>query len=171
MGTFVTTLIIVVRALLLLLAGASISLVVLASSTSGGSRPVDPFASYADLLLLEPPDEFISRGFNCTVEFAPKFAWNCTLNPPTGTFADIQVRIAYGDDGISQVTYRPRQNALSLGDLVLLWGTPEVSLASGRVNFNWPDVHARATAATNDTQRISYFLPVSTLSMNFLHPS
>lgn len=167
MVSLVSTLITIFRIIFLLLLGASVSAVVIASITLDGQHPADPFAAYADLLLAEPPHDFVQRGFECQAGTAPTFAWDCMAKPADRKFSEIGINITYHDGHQRLLTFRPRQNTVLIGDLMLVWGKAEIRVERDYTYFNWPDAHARAIITTLG-RRYSHFQSVSYVAMTFL---
>jgi hypothetical protein len=158
MGGLIASLVMLVRAAFVVMTIVSLSEVVV-MAVQHSEPPFDPFAPYADILPEQPKEGLSQQGFTCQFNIAPSFEESCTLPPGTGIFSEIQVTIASQSGQVSRVVFRPREGALTVGDLVLLWGDPEIAIYSRTANFRWTNVHVVAIPETYDGD-FSYWLPV-----------
>jgi hypothetical protein len=122
--------------------------------------PFDPFAPYADILPGQSREGVSARGFNCQFVTGPHFEEICTLTPEASVFATIQPTIAVNTGRISRVVFWLREKTLTVGDLVILWGEPEIAIYSRTANFRWNNVHVVAIPETYDGD-FSYWLPIA----------
>ena len=100
----------------------------------------DPFASVADIFAAQIKNDLQGWGFSCSSS-APNYAdssegW-CTISPPTGMFSMVAVRFVNGVRGTVFLTLR--EDTLSVGDLVTLWGRPHIDQYSSWGQLDWPD--------------------------------
>jgi hypothetical protein len=156
MGGLFSIFVIPVRAAFVLMTIASVS--VTALLTYGRSeQPVDPFAPYADIMPGQSRDAVSQHGFNCQLVIL-LFNESCLLNPEMGIFSEIQVRI--GVDGrVRSVIFTPREKTLTYGDLVLLWGRPQIAIYSRIANLRWPNVDV-VTIPPPHSRPFSYWHPI-----------
>lgn len=120
--------------------------------------PSNPFASYVDVFPGQLRSAVEARGFLCykeTYEYRPNE--HCSINQPIGAFS--QVGVVVSEDVIGQISFRIRANTLRVGDLMILWGMPEVQEHSRSVYLYWRS-NSIFAIASHDTGRFSLFLPV-----------
>jgi hypothetical protein len=158
MGGLFTILFAPVRTALVLMTIASVSATALVTIPHN-EPPFDPFAPYADILPGQSPDAVLQRGFNCRFNITPVYNESCTLTLETGIFSEIRVWIARDTGWVSRVVFIPREKTLTLGDLVFLWGSPEIAIYSQLANLRWRNVHIVAIPQTSHDYS-SYWLPI-----------
>jgi hypothetical protein len=158
MGGLFTILFTPVRTALVLLTIASVSVTALATIPRS-QPPFDPFAPYADILPGQSQDAVVQRGFDCQFNIAPVSNESCTLTLETGIFSEIQVMIALDTGQVSRVVFKPRETTLTLGDLVLLWGRPEIAIYNQITNLRWRKVGIVAIPQSHHGE-FSYWLPI-----------
>lgn len=158
MGGLFTILFTPVRTALVLMTIASVSMTALVT-VPHNQQPFDPFAPYVDILPGQSQDAVLQQGFNCQINIAPVFHETCSLTPETGMFSEIQVWIAFDTGRVSRVVFEPREKALTLGDLVVLWGNPEIDIYGRIANLRWRNAHVVAIPQT-DQGEFSYWLPI-----------
>jgi hypothetical protein len=83
---------------------------------------------------------------------------DCSYNPATGLFSHITIAL-HIDDSQTNAAFTVRKNLLTLGDLALLWGKPNIEAGDHTLYLEWPDNHASAIASDYDG-RFTYFLPI-----------
>ncbi len=127
------------RMALVLVIGLSAStcgVVVLVRSTT---QPTDPFASFIDVFPRKPRSAIEARVFRCppTDEDADEYytGYTCFLWPAAGPFAQVAAVISEGN--IRQTVFTSRPNTLRVGDLMVLWGRPEIRMYSHAVYLLW----------------------------------
>jgi hypothetical protein len=126
----------------------------------------NPFASFADVFPGQPRSAIEARGFSCALTPYPTYAEACIYWPKTGDFS--LVRIAFSSpDAVSSISFGARDNTLRLGDLVALWGRPEVHKYGRSTYFFWFDGRVTGMASA-DVERVSLFSPVA--SIRFENP-
>ena len=163
MGGLLAILITLVRTAFVVMTIASLSEVTV-MAVRRSEPPFDPFAPYADILPGQSRDGVAQRGLNCQFDLVPLFEEICTLTPETGGFSEILVKIAPHTGRISRVVFKPREGTLTVGDLVLLWGDPEITFHSQTANLRWPNVHVVAIPETYDGD-FSYWLPIAHIAL------
>ena len=149
------------RIALVLVIGLSAStcgVVVLVRSTA---QPTDPFASFTDVFPRNPRSAIEARRFRCPPPDEETSNYNtgspCFLWPIAGTFAQVGVVVSEGN--IRQTFFTMRKNTLRVGDLMVLWGKPEIRTYSRSVYLLWRS--RRIFAWVSDyTGWMSPFLPV-----------
>ncbi len=152
-----------IRAALVLIGIASVFVLALATNRDN-QPPFNPFAPYADILSAQSPDTFLQRGFNCPFKRTSTFDDTiCFLALDNGVFLRIHARFPYNSDQVSTLIFIPRDNAVLLGQLVLLWGKPELLGSSQYANFQWPSRHIIAVPQSDNSQ-FSYWLPISSVA-------
>jgi hypothetical protein len=158
MGSLFTTLVISMRTLILFLTGVSVSVIVL--TTTVAEREYDPFAPYSDLMPGQSRDALTQWEFNCATTIIPSFSESCSLTPESGIFSEIQVKFAADTGRIEKTVFLSRENRLSLGDLVLLWGKPEIDIYGRTANLRWHDSHVVAIPQTYRSP-VAYRVPLT----------
>jgi hypothetical protein len=158
MGSFLSILIVPVRAMFVLMTIASVSVIGLTTSHRS-EKPFDPFAIYRDILPGRPRDAVLQYGFNCQYDTIHSFHDTCLLTPEKGIFSQIEASFVSDTGKISGLVFRPREGMLTVGDLVLLWGKPEVAIYSGTVKLRWRGIHV-ITIPQVYRGYFSYWLPI-----------
>jgi hypothetical protein len=117
------------------------------------------FSAYAHFFPGQLKSAVVARGFSCPVSFfSPGVTEeSCILNLATGSFSQIQVTISHGV--IFQTFFTLRGDWLKLGDLISLWGIPQIHEYEHSVSFLWPG-HGVVASAAIQTGQFSPFLPV-----------
>lgn len=114
--------------------------------------PADPFSVYLDILPGKPRSAVIERGFACET---------CAYRPTSGAFSRIVVVVANGS--IVSATFTARENQVTVGDLVLLWGTPNIQSRGRFASLNWSSPGAVVSVILPQNRRLPWFLPVSSI--------
>jgi hypothetical protein len=131
------------------------SVLVLASQ---GSK--SPFSAYEALFSTDPLRAASALGFACTVDqdsSSPTLG-HCALQPTNGRVRNISVRVSSVD--AHEMIFRFNDSALTLGDLILLWGMPIIRTCDGSMMISWPEHRIAALAAVPDTLKFNYFLAI-----------
>lgn len=140
------------------LGASTCGVVVLLRSTT---QPTNPFASFADLLPRTPRSAIQAWGFVCPQsgedDFEHYMGSTCILWPTEGLFAQVDVVISEGD--IRQTVFTVSEDTLRVGDLMVLWGTPEIRRYSRSVYLLWRS-HRTFAWASDYPGQMSPFLPV-----------
>jgi hypothetical protein len=123
----------------------------------------DPFASAADILAAQSTNDLHARGFSCSSN-TPNYAdspegW-CTFNPPTGMFSAIEVKFINSD--LYSRFFLVRAAALTVGDLVKLWGRPHIQQQGIWGELRWPGSGVIGWTGIYHG-RYSLFLPVRSI--------
>lgn len=124
--------------------------------------PPDPLAIVADVLAGNSKSDLQARGFLCSSidhnDTDSTGEW-CTFNPPTGMFSKIAVMFVNGEgcNGFLQM----RQDTLTVGDLVKLWGRPRIYQHGFWGQLEWTD--NGVTVWTDYQGYYSLFLPVRSI--------
>lgn len=104
----------------------------------------------------------LARGFVCKhSEFPgnPQSAYDlCTREDSNGIFTRVTLQ-TLGSDG-EQISFLLRGDTVKLGDLVLLWGKPEVRHYCEAVIVRWSARHIIGIAPPTPVKRVSYLLPI-----------
>jgi hypothetical protein len=146
---------------LLLLTSGFTALNLGARALTGRSRLVNPFAVYITVFPGQPRSAVPGRGFTCPMSAyssSSSFAEEiCVAWPKDGVFS--QVTVASTHDRVQQITFILQPERLQVGDLVLLWGRPDMELSSHAIYLHWPQ--HRIFAVTGDYEgRFSFTLPI-----------
>ena len=78
--------------------------------------------------------------------------------PSQGVFSRIRIEVV--EDRIHRLVYTVKDDAIRIGDLVILWGEPRVIEDQRAVNLYWSNIEIRAHV-TRQKGSTFYFLPVS----------
>jgi hypothetical protein len=68
-----------------------------------------------------------------------------------------QIRMTLKDDIIYHVGFRLRENALRTGDMILLWGEPDLQERGWSVYLDWRHLDIRATMTSQSGEGRNYF--------------
>ncbi len=132
-----------------------------------GQAPLsDPFTAYAAYFPGQPANSvtLAADGFRCELNTTPApadLAEGCVLAGQTGAVSAIYVFI--WDGTIARLDFTLHQGALSIGDLALLLGKPEIGKSGRWISLNWRERHISGASwvAYGD---FSYFQSVLQLS-------
>jgi hypothetical protein len=122
----------------------------------------DPFLPYADLLSKELIEAAASkRHFSCAFVMS-ETRQKCSLRPNDGLFSEIRITIKTVPESVFFGVVR---NALRVGDLVALWGQPEVAWPGSQPVLSWANRPARALVCTRSAdQRLKMNMSVCSVS-------
>lgn len=147
---------------------APFTILIISARVLGASRPLppDPFSAYADVFPGQPRSAATAFGFSCPASyFNPDTARfpveTCVFWPATGPFS--QIRVTIWDGIIRRLDFAVRENSLTLGDSLFLWGTPEVLRNGDWVHIRWPD-HPIIALVWLHRGHFTYFQTLSTIS-------
>ncbi len=147
----------------------TLALVVGVTSLAKYNLPLsDPFAEYVNILPGQTLDRNLLEKLSCAttpVSVQTQVIY-CERHLRTGIFSHIGLTIFSSRVCRLDLTVRP--NALRFGDLVMLWGRPEVRLYRRSVSIAWPD-RGITTTGWSDNERLSYFLPLQYISFYTTH--
>jgi hypothetical protein len=161
--------ILVSRIALILLTITSVSMMVV--TAIAGSQPrFDPFGEYADIMPGQSQDALSERGFNCQFKLIPTFEEICSLIPEMRIFSEIQVRLVSNPSTgrVSQTIFKLPEDRLTYGDLVLLWGKPQIIIYGQTANLRWHTSHIIAILQTNN-HHFSYWTPIPYVAFEAAH--
>lgn len=127
-------------------------------------QPSNPFSPYVDIFLGQPQSAVVAQGFSCAMYFNGGYYSGlddyCTLKLAQGAVSSIGVLIS--QDVGRQITFGLRENTLRLGDLVALWGRPNVHQYGPSVSFSWRRIGVTTLTLTY-TRPFSLFIPVRSI--------
>jgi hypothetical protein len=95
----------------------------------------NPFSTYADILPGQHRSAVVARGFSCAMDYLLSHDQYCTLDLETGISSQVGVVISRG--AVRQTDFYLRENTLRIGDLALLWGTPDLRYGQSVATFIW----------------------------------
>jgi hypothetical protein len=159
MGSIFTLFILPVRVAFVVTTIASVAVMALVS-VQRSEQPFNPFAPYSDLLPGQAEQVVLNREFRCQISIIPLFYKSCSLTLASGIVAEVQVIITPDTGRINKVVFKSRANRLVLGDLIALWGKPEIAVYSHMVNLRWRSLHIVAIPQI-DSRHPSYWMPIS----------
>jgi hypothetical protein len=146
--------------LLLLLGCAGVTLSVRALGQNA-QPPLDPFASFDDVFPGQPRSAIVARRFSCLTNAYENYSEApnelCLLRPKDGLFS--QVSVGVKGDIIRNILFILRDNTLTIGDLMMLWGKQDFHMYNGTSYFYWGDTGNTATGVSH-SRRFSLFLPL-----------
>jgi hypothetical protein len=104
------------------------------------AAPPDPFATFSNLFPGQQADTRLleAQGYSCWLETLPTIAdisQHCSQDLQTGPFSNITVTI--WDGSVRVLDLVVRENALTIGDLVRLWGRPHIHQHGFRGQLKW----------------------------------
>jgi hypothetical protein len=144
------------RVIFSVLVGCIVATSVIAALARTGVPSSNPFDSFAYVFPGQPVGDLEAQGFTC-VSDADAPDGRCFLILPTGAFS----RIAAATSGgiVVQVAFTTRDDRLRVGDLIALWGRPEIDVYRRAVYLYWRSRNIFALASRH-TGSFSIFLPV-----------
>ncbi|PJF39276.1 MAG: hypothetical protein CUN54_09065 [Phototrophicales bacterium] len=151
-----------VQFMLLMTTIMAIVVIGLALSVKHVAQPQNPFLPHTEISPGQSSDALQKYGAFCAPEIGhsavnDRLLQECNIRPATGLFSRITVR---GTDGvIMQNIFWIRENALVVGDLILLWGQPNIRWNGHYANLSWPRSRISAHVGTEGGY-FNYFTPV-----------
>jgi hypothetical protein len=132
-------------------------------------RPADPLTSpYADLFLTQDSQASARQILDCgSGDFytGPIDGRACGVRPATEPFTAAGLRV---QDDVTEIQLQIRQNAITLRDLSLVWGAPDMQQTDTLLALDWPEMRVQAIAHTHE-QPFSPFLPVQRITISISH--
>jgi hypothetical protein len=123
----------------------------------------DPFVSLAEIFAEQSQSELQARGFLCSTTDnykAPVQQTLCRFHPEVGTFS--MIGIAFVDGNLHNHFVLVRNGALTVGDLVNLWGRPNIHKHDFGGQLDWLDNGVIAVTVSYQGC-YSLFLPVRSI--------
>jgi hypothetical protein len=128
----------------------------------------NPFSNYAEIFPGQGRNALISLDFSCNAYpyYSLDSTWKdyeyCTGTLEKGTFWLISATLKNGR--VQRTDFVVRKGALTLGDLMFLWGRPQVRLYRKSAHFEWPSLGISASGSV-ESRQFSYFIPVTRVSI------
>lgn len=132
-------------------------------------EPANPFSIYTEILPGQERDALIQQAFVCStdpyyrLDYGLKDNEYCARPLPEGSFWLITSTVR--DGVIRRTDFLARNGALTLGDLMFLWGRPRVRLYRQSARFEWPSLGISASGWAESWQ-FSYHMQVTRISIN-----
>jgi hypothetical protein len=120
--------------------------------------PPDPFSAYASVLSGQLDPSMICNAVRHVgdEENGIVARYECSSFAQSGPFSRVTVVIG---EGSYSAYFTIRDRAVTLGDLGLLWGKPDLEQLSERMtSLTWPDREISAWVRQSDGGRFNYFL-------------
>jgi hypothetical protein len=129
-----------------------------------GRVSTPPIVSFADYTEIRPGDHKNALKYlpsTCYREFEPySHTETCKIRTLVGTFSHVEARIY--NDKIQELDFIVKENALRVGDLILLLGNPtEVYSFHNAIHFIWYNWHWVIGVRIPNARNASPLLPVS----------
>ena len=126
----------------------------------------DPFAAFTDFFPGQSLDTRMleAEGFSCYFDTLPSpsdITERCARVLQTGPFSQISVTI--WDGIVKWLDLNVRENELTVGDLSLRWGIPEVHMSGSWVNLSWRN-RCITGSGWSPSGRFTYFQALSWVS-------
>jgi hypothetical protein len=121
----------------------------------------DPFLAYADVFPGQPGSAAVVRDFVCFQTGLPSptdVSKECMYQPQTGPFS--QLTVAVWDGLIVRLDFSVRENAMTMGDLLLWWGDSKYVSAGEFGLLTWPERRLTARGYFPN-RRFTHLSPVS----------
>ena len=121
----------------------------------------DPFLAYASIVPGQHWGGTLEHEFSCSASTMPSpviVGNECVNHLHTGPLSQVDVTI--WDGFIIRANFTLRENVLRIGDLVLLWGKPDIRLGQYAA-LTWDNRRAIAVAYLSPSRRFDYLLSVS----------
>lgn len=149
--------------------GLTIGLIILCFGLKAvglAAAPRNPLSSFADVFPGQPVSAAQVRGFTCLLSAYGGTATPnqyCNLQQMEGAFSLVSVIV----DGnmIREISFRLRDNSLNVGDLITLWGEPDIQEYSNSVYYYWREQGIFALANENSGQS-SLFLQIRRVNIS-----
>jgi hypothetical protein len=155
--------------ILLLVVSFSTAIVVVSALSQRYSEAyqTDPFAAFADYFPGQPVDMRLleARGFSCryqAVLIPADLGAYCWRGLAAGPFSWVYVTI--WDGIVKRLDLDVHANSLVMGDLVLLWGRPQLIINGNFVNVSWRADGITRGLGWSQNERFTYFQPLSLIS-------
>jgi hypothetical protein len=114
----------------------------------------DPLLAYADILPGQPRNALAARGLACVVPNYP-VGESCSFQLESGPFSQVHAVIV--NDHIEALNLIAYESTLTVGDLVLWWGRPDVVLTGRHTTLAWHIGAVIAVANLNPHRQFDYF--------------
>jgi len=133
----------------------------------GEADATEPFAAFADRLPGHQLDTSIlkAEGFTCSFDLAPLpyyVSEECWQQFQTGLFSLVHMTV--WDGTVKRLDLLIRGDWLTVGELALLWGRPDVYKNGNYLNVSWSDPHVMGTVLPRNG-RFTFFLALSQISI------
>jgi hypothetical protein len=155
--------------ILLLVVSFSTAVVVVSAMAQryGQAYQTDPFAAFVDYFPGHPVDMRLleARGFSCryqAVLIPADLGAYCWRSLAAGPFSWVYVTI--WDGIVKRLDFDVHANSLAMGDLVLLWGRPQLIINGNFVNVSWRAGGITRGLGWSQNERFAYFQPLSLIS-------
>jgi hypothetical protein len=129
------------------------------------SPPSNPFADYTNLIHdAESTTQFWSSyetllraafQLACTTSLIEKY---CFYRTESGPFEFVKF-VELNSEGMEGVYFAVRDNALTVGDVAMLWGRPTIRRHDHSLTLYWPAQHM-SSVVRSDSGQFNYRLPV-----------
>lgn len=129
-------------------------------------QPENPVAPYAEIFPGQPRSALMNLSCPSFLGTSPTESWvrdYCALTPQKSAFW--QVSVVIKDSIVQRTDFAVRKDNLTLGDLVFLWGRPEVRVRQKLAVFEWEKLGIIGIGWT-ESRQVSYFTPVTRLSIS-----
>jgi len=153
------------RLMLRLLLGVMVIAVSAKALTRLMQPPRNPFAAYDDLIAGDTQDPAFGSNYQllssaafdlaCATSPIQKY---CIYQPASGPFAEIRF-MDLNDEGEIGVYFAVRDNALTVGEVALLWGRPTIDRRGNSLVLHWYH-QGMSTVVRSDNGLFNYSLPV-----------
>lgn len=122
----------------------------------------NPFTSYTDTLLGKSWENVSQWGFICQFNPVVSPEESCSLLPENNLFSEIRVKIEASSGRVTNMTFTPHEDVLTIGQLTLLWGKPEIVVLGQTSIFRWGNIHVTAIPKTYPGH-FSYWISITYL--------
>ena len=132
------------------------------SAGAQGSPPPYPFLPYADLLSKQQALVAVeNQKFACQYVLQ-EVSQKCSMRPKDRFFSEISLTVIGGVP--ESVVFKVINDSIQVGDLVLLWGRPDMRAFQ---YIFWPERNGVTMSATvTPADRLNYLAPVWEVSFN-----
>jgi hypothetical protein len=144
----------------------SITIIVMGVIVATRREVSNPFSDFGELFGDEARQAAVARGFTCQDRELNSrlqtLSGYCAQRDADTMFSGIYMWMS--GNVADEISFSLRENALTLGDLMLLWGEPEIQLSCTVVAITWPAHRIHGFAAPPPNGQIGYFLPIRSVS-------
>jgi hypothetical protein len=137
----------------------SITLIVIGVILAAHRETSNPFSTLSGLLGQSARQAALAHGFTCPVVglHGHNLANYCGYYRHE-MFSRIYLRVS--GNVVDEIIFSVAENKLTLGELEVLWGRPEIRLSCETVTAAWPAYYAVTFLATPETGDVSRFTPI-----------
>jgi hypothetical protein len=133
------------------------------------NRPAEPLTPpYTNLFLTRDSQASARQILDCgsgDLFAGPSDGRGCGARPAAEPFSSVGLRIR---DDVTEIQLQVRNNAITVRDLSIVWGAPDMEQIDTLLTLAWPEMRVQAFAQVHE-QPFSLFLPVQRITISIPH--